>query len=250
MTDLGALLAAIAADPADDTVRLAYADYLEENGDELRAEFVRLQVELASRNPGDPANRPLVVRNLQLLRDHVPRWRAELPHLIGIEWGDFNRGLIEEVEADTEWGITQHAEVIFAQPAVHVVRLAHLFHGGSLARVSRLERVRKIRIIGARAADAALRHLLASPHLHHLIVLDLDGNRAGDRTAEEIADGRFPNLEELWLGANRIGNSGARVLATSKHLAKLRLLDLRGNAVHDLEARAALVKRFGRGVRL
>jgi uncharacterized protein (TIGR02996 family) len=32
-------LQAIAADPADDVVRLAYADWLEENGDPERGEF-------------------------------------------------------------------------------------------------------------------------------------------------------------------------------------------------------------------
>lgn len=41
------LYRAILADPEDDTVRLAWADALEEAGDEERAEFVRAQVELA-----------------------------------------------------------------------------------------------------------------------------------------------------------------------------------------------------------
>src|SRR5687767_10482221 len=39
-----ALLRAICEDPADDTVRLVYADFLEENGEAERAEFVRLQI--------------------------------------------------------------------------------------------------------------------------------------------------------------------------------------------------------------
>ena len=41
------LLKAIIADPEDDTARLAYADWLEENGQGERAEFVRVQVEFA-----------------------------------------------------------------------------------------------------------------------------------------------------------------------------------------------------------
>lgn len=48
MTDADALLAAILADPADDTVRLAYADHLDETGEHDRAEFIRVQVELAA----------------------------------------------------------------------------------------------------------------------------------------------------------------------------------------------------------
>lgn len=42
-----ALLAAVQANPDDDTVRLVYADWLQENGDEARADLIRVQVEIA-----------------------------------------------------------------------------------------------------------------------------------------------------------------------------------------------------------
>ena len=45
--DWAAFLAAIVADPDDDTARLVAADFLEENGDADRAAFIRIQVELA-----------------------------------------------------------------------------------------------------------------------------------------------------------------------------------------------------------
>lgn len=48
MSDEAALLAAIIAHPDEDTHRLVYADWLQENGREDRAEFIRVQVELAS----------------------------------------------------------------------------------------------------------------------------------------------------------------------------------------------------------
>lgn len=44
MTDGPLLLAAILANPADDTVRLAYADWLDENDEAARAEFIRGQI--------------------------------------------------------------------------------------------------------------------------------------------------------------------------------------------------------------
>jgi uncharacterized protein (TIGR02996 family) len=47
MTDGDLLLARVIADPACDAVRLVYADWLQENGQPERAEFVRVQVELA-----------------------------------------------------------------------------------------------------------------------------------------------------------------------------------------------------------
>jgi len=46
MSDGDALLAAIVADP-DDLPRLAYADWLHENGEPDRAEFIRTQIEAA-----------------------------------------------------------------------------------------------------------------------------------------------------------------------------------------------------------
>ncbi len=49
MTDTReALLRAIADAPGDDLPRLAYADFCEETGETLRAEFVRVQIELAN----------------------------------------------------------------------------------------------------------------------------------------------------------------------------------------------------------
>ena len=150
MTDSAALLAAMAADPADDTIRLAYADFLEEGGDTDRAEFVRVQVELARMNVNDPARYPLVVRHVEFLSEFVPRWRAELPHLSGIEWGDFSRGLVEEVQAANEAAVVRHAKAIFAQPAVHVIRLARLGDGRRLANVASLTRVRAFRLVAWR----------------------------------------------------------------------------------------------------
>lgn len=46
MTERDMLLRAVLEDPGDDTVRLVYADWLEENGDSERAEFIRVQCEL------------------------------------------------------------------------------------------------------------------------------------------------------------------------------------------------------------
>jgi uncharacterized protein (TIGR02996 family) len=53
MTDGDALYRAILASPDDDAPRLVWADWLEENGDSDRAEFVRLQCELARLDPAD-----------------------------------------------------------------------------------------------------------------------------------------------------------------------------------------------------
>lgn len=48
MSERDALLAAVCADPDDDTPRLVFADWLQENGEERRAEFIREQIRFAA----------------------------------------------------------------------------------------------------------------------------------------------------------------------------------------------------------
>jgi uncharacterized protein (TIGR02996 family) len=54
VTDGDTLLAAILANPEEDTPRLMYADALQERGDEARAEFIRVQCEIARLGLPDP----------------------------------------------------------------------------------------------------------------------------------------------------------------------------------------------------
>lgn len=48
MTEREALLATIRENPGDDTARLVYADFLQENGESGRAAFIRAQIELST----------------------------------------------------------------------------------------------------------------------------------------------------------------------------------------------------------
>jgi len=52
-----AFLVAIRAAPEDDTPRLAFADWLQEHGDEPQTEFIRVQVKLARLADGDLGSR-------------------------------------------------------------------------------------------------------------------------------------------------------------------------------------------------
>ena len=250
MNDHDALLRAIGEHPEEDTPRLMYADWLDENDQPERADFVRNQVELARVGLNGPDRAPLVRKNLRYLLNFVPHWKAELPRLSGIAWGDFNRGLIEEVQGDSETPVAGGAAAIFAIPGIHVLRLKRLVNATDLARHPELARLRALKMVGGRASPAALRMLLGSVHLGRLTILDLHGNRADSDVAADIADGRFPDLAELWLGSNAVTNRGAAALASSPHLAGLRLLDLRGNPIDNHTTRAALVSRFRSKVKL
>src|SRR5438477_12296826 len=67
-------LMAILADPDADAPRLAYADWLEEDGDADRAEFIRVQCALASMPENERAFHPLRPREAELLREHGETW--------------------------------------------------------------------------------------------------------------------------------------------------------------------------------
>lgn len=68
-----AFLCTIREYPDDDGPRLVYADWLEEQGECARAEFIRVQCELEN-NPDDERWRALARREAELLAEHGPRW--------------------------------------------------------------------------------------------------------------------------------------------------------------------------------
>lgn len=106
MTDRDAILAAIIANPADDTVRLIYADWLEENGDGVRAAFIR-------ENIADRRSHPTFTPStLRALKDkggvpgalYIVRKDIELefaPAIPGVAW-TVRRGFAEGVTLSAE----------------------------------------------------------------------------------------------------------------------------------------------------
>src|SRR5438128_7999305 len=125
LSDRDALLAAICANPDEDTPRLMFADWLDEHGGEAgatRAEFIRLQCELArlADDGGDSqplyeflrdrdyVTRPaadwtqiddgihrriaLAMRADDLLKRHGEWWVPKLPKKYRVNWTGFDRG--------------------------------------------------------------------------------------------------------------------------------------------------------------
>lgn len=78
MSERTAFLEAIHADPTEDTSRLVFADFLEENGEPERAEFIRVQVELAGIPPmPETTNGTATPERLAQFRTHLDwqeRW--------------------------------------------------------------------------------------------------------------------------------------------------------------------------------
>lgn len=91
MSERDALLRAICDNPDDDTARLVFADWLQEHGDEERAEFIRLQIQL-SRGNYRPSEEAKLKRRLKKLNVHTASWKLEFPKA---EHVAFRRGFIE-----------------------------------------------------------------------------------------------------------------------------------------------------------
>src|SRR5262245_36776173 len=69
----------ILADPDDDVPRLIYADWLEEHGDPLRAEFIRAQCELARLASEDAPLQEAWKHELAASVKYGARWQTTLP---------------------------------------------------------------------------------------------------------------------------------------------------------------------------
>lgn len=84
MTDERALLATIVADPSDDTVRLAYADCIEDRGNAARAAFIRLQIEAERLHPNSNARAALERQAEALFAEHWIDWWGEVCAAVGL----------------------------------------------------------------------------------------------------------------------------------------------------------------------
>src|SRR5437867_2252124 len=96
-SDSDALFRAICEEPWEDTPRLVYADWLDEQGDAARAEFIRVQIEFAK--PGTNMGAPeLAARARQLHAESHGRWTRGSPTRPGVRIGrDLRRGFYFEV---------------------------------------------------------------------------------------------------------------------------------------------------------
>ena len=92
MSDEASLLAYVYQHPEDDSARLVYADWLEEHGDIERADFIRVQVELAGVWESHPGKDDLEARVSELLRKNEARWCEALPAWAR-KMASFERGL-------------------------------------------------------------------------------------------------------------------------------------------------------------
>ena len=230
------LLRAICAEPEDDTLRLIYADWLEERGDThglARAEFIRVQVALASMGEDDPRRSELEARERDLLTGHEESWVAPFRLFRPSSWG-FARGFIEQMALPVEAFLTRASQLFESTPLVSV----RLLHGVAvsgvpvqvLAGFPPLARLRGLDLAGWYMGNEGFLALMACPHLPRLRSLGLADNGLVVRGATAIAEALPPqaaDLTELDLSINDVGDDGAEVLSRLVALRNLTVLSLR-----------------------
>jgi uncharacterized protein (TIGR02996 family) len=183
-------LQCIAQHPGDDTPRLVYADWLEEQdnpADQARGEFIRCQIR--ADNPNDPERVQAAHRGAELLDLHRAEWEAPLREL-GAEDVSFARGFPMGIRIPYRDFMAQ-ADRIFAAAPVTSLDLASNALGPE----------------GARA-------LAAIPHLKRLTSLDLTHNDLSAAGATALAASpNLQNLTSLILLNNRLGPAGVTAIA-------------------------------------
>ena len=210
MPEHHAFLNAILERPDDDLPRLVYADYLEEHDERDRAEFIRVQIELASHDEDDPRRGWLDRRQQELQQDRV-EWRLPIR---GIQ--RFHRGFVESMATTAEWLIAADRPVLHLAP------------------------VRELRVINA---DNSIPDFAKVPGLDHIETLDLRNNSFGtrDRLARFLDLAPLDKLTRLLLLNNQLWSDDVEKLVASPRASQLQWLDLSGNALGD--AGAAVLAR-------
>jgi uncharacterized protein (TIGR02996 family) len=244
--DERSLLAAIRDDPDDDTARLVYADWLEENGRADHAELIRVQIALA-REQGDA--KALEHREEELLE----RLRAAWPEGLAEAGVIYRRGMgvltwdgIEEFHEGAArlaaagpppWLVEYELEVQAYR--LNDSHSRQLVESPSFARITRLEITN-----GERLTAATIRAIGNSPYAANLRSIELQGVNLGGLDAAALAEASLRRLRRLALLRCPLGAEPIERLANCTTLEELRELVLLW-CVEDPSSIIALAKANG-----
>jgi uncharacterized protein (TIGR02996 family) len=224
-------LDAIVADIDADAPRLVFADWLDEQGDSDRAEFIRVQVERARRPAWDAAQVRLRLRERELLKRHGEAWLAELPAVKGARWQGFRRGIVAEVSFDTFEALRFSAHACRAVAPVEAVTVRWPRRKEGKIAIRPIAELRELTLTGRPEPDE-IAWLADSPQLSTLRALTVLGLDAGD-LSRLVASPHLTELRALRLKSNGLGVAGVRALTQAAALTALEELDLSGPGYYE-----------------
>ena len=221
----------------DDTPRLVFADWLEDNGDPARAEFIRLQCRLAAEVGWVPPwngyknSGPFDDREAALIAEHGGEWKKEAPKWATKRFG-FYRGFVSLVDGSArEW--LEGVRALYRRTPVEGLDLQTHTNGEGrfLAVAARPEckYLRLLRFTTYGTATDALRQFFASADLRRLVTLEYGLHRnVIESLGAMLASERLTQVRCLVLNRGEYGKEGAALLATSALLARLKSLRIWG----------------------
>lgn len=248
MTDRDALLAAILAHPDEDTPRLAFADWLEENGQGDRAAFIRAQIEEARAEPFGPQAREAQKLWNQLLVMNWDEWM--IPPGDGVRAFWFRRGFVNEV-ALNPCDLIQTADTLLSQHPIDTLRLgqdrtaeyrdpfAPVFELPCLTQIRRLEFAKWTEFL-----DEDYVGLAHCPHLNALKELAVPNSPLDPPWLSSVLEGNaFPELTGLDLAENpHLRDSLTKSLPRADH-RQLRRLNVSGITFSSEQLQRVLASR-------
>ncbi len=239
-TEEAQFLRTIRAAPYDDTPRLVYADWLEENGRGERAEFIRVQCARETLGEDEPRRIAIERRERLLWRRHAQRFRSELPSCLRRSL--FHRGFVYPTvpACSVEEWLAYPKRAYEAAPLwnLHLI-VTPAAPIDDLVASGRLNLVAQLHLNIEQAAPNALDEIFGDTSLTHLRSLVISGRPFDLQSVTAVA--RSPALTELrrlGINCNPIGAEGAAIIAGSPYLGKLESLDLFGCGVGDRGVRA------------
>jgi uncharacterized protein (TIGR02996 family) len=231
MTDAAAFVQAMLDALDDETVRLVFADWLEERGDP-RGEFLRIQVELARWVPDLTRRTRLKERERELLARHGREWIGPLADVC-LAW-HFEGGLAHVSMSTRRFmsgAFAAHAEDWLSRAWVASVRL----EGGDVQMIAPFRRRYVAQVPHLDLSDNGLRDvsivvLAGRPSMPRLAGLHLANNRLTDRGVSALVSAPWlSQLTVLDLHNNRLTDDSVGLLLTRPSSLRLRRLDIQGN---------------------
>lgn len=227
MTEDSDFVRAIEATPDDDTPRLIYADWLDDRGEPARADFIRLQIELAGIDEFHPRWPELTHRELALIREHGHRWK--IPELKARQ--EFRRGFVEHVWIRGD-RLTEASPILRDQPLVRSLRISGIDRqSGIPARLDWFDRLVELDLTNNSMVRFILDRILDRQRLRSLRSLLLKNVRLWPDDLQWLAVSSLSDqLDQLDLSGNPLGNDGAAILS-APGLTALKTLLLRSDGL-------------------
>jgi len=256
MSDEAALLATIAAHPAEDTPRLMYADWLDEHRQSIRAEFIRVQIAIAQKEhlPRAILNRyvDLFKRNQELLDHHRGELLGPLAALPANAEIAFRRGFPSTVELSVGDFLNHSLLLASTTPQADVQVTAVLRRLRSFLTNPDTGCVTKLSGYSNEIDDTELQpsddfNLIEGiERMTRLAVLDLEGCGIDDLLCDLAYNYSVPSLRDIDLSNNAITSTGVANLLRTDLPQQLHRLILGGNPISD-DGAIALASRWPTG---